>query len=314
RRESALFRIQHFQSDGRELLDTAVWEVGLRPLAAYAVSSFLPTILNEWQGVTEIELVISYQKTAAQIAAVRTVNSPDTASALLGQMLRTGETYMAMLCPVNIANVGFLEGILRTYYYDHPLEVIVFPDTVINLYPSSGSGNQRIAEITLDFGFDQDTLTQMREDLWQAAADLIVELPEDLSPAQQVIRLAEILGAWYEPRSEEDEPDALHGTAYGALTREAASDMGIARAFQGLLRLLGLHAQIIQGELDGVPHVWNIVRLDGYYYHVDVSRLVDLGPELTLFVPDEVMMFQNGYSWDTVLYPRADSELRYGDF
>ena len=67
-------------------------------------------------------------------------------------------------------------------------------------------------------------------------------------------------------------------------------------------------------ELDGAHHVWNLVALEDYHFHFDISMLHELGPTLTLFVPDDVMMFQNGYSWDTTLYDRADSSLRYEDF
>jgi len=335
RRESRLFRILHL--DGATTMEAAWQEVQLRPLAAFAVSSFNTRILSEWQGVTELELVISYQKTNEQIAGVRTVNSADNASVLLGQMLRNGETYLAMLCPVTIANVGFLEAIIRDHYYHYPLEIVVFPQSAIHIYPSSGSGNQRIAEVVLDFGFDRQTLDQMRRDLYRSAHDLIGELPESLTPPEQMIWLTETLSNQVIPVDSEDhlsgalpfvydedvedredivpdEPSPLYHTAFGALVMGQASSEGLARSFQALAGLLGMDSQVVRGKLHDLPHVWNIVAFEGYYYHIDVSMLQVLGPELTLFVPDEVMMFQNGYSWDVVLFPRADSDLRYSDF
>ena len=329
RQESRLFRILH--PDGAETMEAAWQEIQPRPLVAYAVSSFATRILADWRGVTELELVISYQKTAEQIAGVRTVNTYDNAIALLGQMLRNGETYLAMLCPVHIANVGFLESIILDYYYSHPLEVVVLPQATIHLYPGSGSGSQRIVEVALDFGFDRQTLTQMQRDLRRTARDLIDEVPEDFTPPQQLIWLAETLSDQVAPVSEaipEEEfspnedmehtaPDAfshIYDTAFGALVTGRASSEGLARAFQALADLLDIDTQVVHGALYDLPHVWNIVRFEDYYYHIDVSMLRELEPELALFVPDEVMMFQNDYSWDVVLYPRADSTLRYSDF
>ncbi|MCL2368143.1 MAG: hypothetical protein FWC72_04030, partial [Oscillospiraceae bacterium] len=127
-------------------------------------------------------------------------------------------------------------------------------------------------------------------------------------PAQQIAWLAEHLGAWYDPTLEE--VDLLHDTAYGALTRQTASSEGFAMAFAALLSLLELDVYVVLGALDGVDHVWNIFYLDGYYYHVDVSRLFYFGAEYTLFVSD-IEMVQNGYSWDLSRYPQAYGPLPY---
>jgi len=321
RQESGLFRIPLLQAEAMELATAAVSEVWQRPLAAYAASSFFPQNVSERHGVTEIELVISFQKTAEQIAGVRSVNHANTATALLGQMLRSGETYLAMLSPVNIASVSFLEDIIRDYYYSQALDVVVLPQALISLYPSAGSGNLRIAEVVLDFGFDPYTLAQMRDILRQAATALIHEIPQGLSPAGQIIWLAEALSNRILPVSdaadralEPDAPLSTYYTAFGALVLHQASSEGIAMAFQALLELLGFPAQVVRGELDNQPHAWNILSFEGYYYHIDVSMLIALGPAAVLFVPDEVMMFQNFYSWDAVQYPRADSPLRFDNF
>ena len=316
--ERGLFRIPYLQvDDALEMVDAAVQEVWLRPLAAYAVSTFLPLLVEG--PITEMELVISYQKSAAQIAGVHTVNSSTTATALLGQMLRNGDPYLALLSPANIANVAFLEAIIRDYYYSQALEIVLLPHVVINLYPSSGSGNLRIAEVVLDFGFDQHTLVQMRGELRRAATELVGEIPGDLSVPEQIIWLGGTLSDRIElvVLEEYEERPALpsvYDTAFGALVGRVATSEGIAMALQTVLTLLDVEAQIVRGELNGLPHAWNILAFEGYYYHIDASMLLEFGPMYALFVPDEVMMFQNGYSWDAVLYPRADSLLRYDDF
>jgi len=316
REESGLLRVLYPQAEGVEIVEAALLEVQRMPLAAYAVSLFQPMFLPErQQGVTEIELLISYQKTAEQMAGVRTVYGPATARRLLEQMLRNGETELAMLSPATIAHVSFLESIIRDYSFSQALDVIIRPEVVINLYPSSGSGAPRIAEVLLDFGFDQEALFQMRDDLHQAAQALISEMPEALTPAQKIIWLAESLSSGYGlTPTDFDRLHDIQDTAYGALAQGIASSEGFSMAFQALLTLLDIDTLVVRGELDGEPHAWNLVHIDGYYYHIDISMLSTVGPELTLFVPDEIMMFQNGYSWDAVLYPRADSLLRFGDF
>ena len=46
---------------------------------------------------------------------------------------------------------------------------------------------------------------------------------------------------------------------------------GYARAFQYLLMKAGIDSTVINGSADGASHAWNLVKLDGEYYHFDVT-------------------------------------------
>jgi len=308
--ESCHFRVHHLGLDG---VDEVLREVMLMPLVDYGVANLIPHIQPAQPGPLEMELVITYQKTAEQIANVRGVNSAIGATGLLSRMLRYGETYIALFGPVNIANAGFLENIIRVYYYEHPLDTVILPETSINLYPSGGGGNLRIASIEMDFGVDGDTFLRQRNELREAAAVLRNEVPGELTVPQQIIWLSYALSERVFLTADEALLSPVH-TAYGALVRQTASSAGLARGLQALLALLEIESFIILGELDDVPHAWNLVYIDGYYYHIDVSMLQTLGANYALFVSDEIMIFGNGYSWDVSEYSRADSGLRYVDF
>lgn len=64
-------------------------------------------------------------------------------------------------------------------------------------------------------------------------------------------------------------------TAYGALVNKRAICSGYTKAFQYLLNLCGMDALFAVGDgitEDGsIPHSWNVVRIDGQYYHIDVT-------------------------------------------
>ncbi|MBR7133837.1 MAG: hypothetical protein IKD04_09950 [Clostridia bacterium] len=59
--------------------------------------------------------------------------------------------------------------------------------------------------------------------------------------------------------------------AYGAIVGKRAVCEGYAEAYQYLLGLVGVQAYTVTGEGDGVPHEWNLVRLDGKYYYTDLT-------------------------------------------
>lgn len=59
-------------------------------------------------------------------------------------------------------------------------------------------------------------------------------------------------------------------SAYGALVNGRAVCEGYSRAFQLLLRAAGIEATLVTGQSrEGEPHMWNLVTVDGYTYHVD---------------------------------------------
>ena len=59
---------------------------------------------------------------------------------------------------------------------------------------------------------------------------------------------------------------------YGALIQRRAVCKGIAKAYQLLMRQLGIPCILVEGTLDGVmKHVWNLVFYNGTWFHVDVT-------------------------------------------
>lgn len=60
-------------------------------------------------------------------------------------------------------------------------------------------------------------------------------------------------------------------SAYGALVLGRAVCDGYTESFQYLLRRAGIEAYTVYGKGDTENHAWNIVLIDGNYYHVDAT-------------------------------------------
>ncbi len=65
-------------------------------------------------------------------------------------------------------------------------------------------------------------------------------------------------------------------SAAGALVNKEASCAGYAAAFKYLLDECGIESYLIRGESvnsrgENEPHMWNIVKINGKYYHTDVT-------------------------------------------
>lgn len=60
-------------------------------------------------------------------------------------------------------------------------------------------------------------------------------------------------------------------TAYGVLINKTAVCEGYAEAMYRLLSAAGIENKIAIGTGAGTPHAWNIVKIDGKYYHLDTT-------------------------------------------
>ena len=67
-----------------------------------------------------------------------------------------------------------------------------------------------------------------------------------------------------------EDGDRVHD-AYGALINGKAVCEGYTKAFQYLLQKVGIQSFIATGTGNGGKHAWNIVRIDGKYYNVDLT-------------------------------------------
>ncbi|MBQ2676827.1 MAG: hypothetical protein IJF54_05460 [Clostridia bacterium] len=63
----------------------------------------------------------------------------------------------------------------------------------------------------------------------------------------------------------------LSYTAYGALVEGNAVCEGYSRAMQMLLNRAGIECSLVTGKSKNQGHMWNIVKIDGQWYHLDAT-------------------------------------------
>lgn len=89
---------------------------------------------------------------------------------------------------------------------------------------------------------------------------------------------------------------------YSALTTGRTICQGYAMAAYKMLNLVGIENRIIIGELDGVPHGWNLVKLNGKWYHLDITNNDSVGENRYFLTKDEFLRSQ-GFTWKADDYP-----------
>ena len=104
---------------------------------------------------------------------------------------------------------------------------------------------------------------------------------------------------------------------YGALVLRQGICMGYTTLFQLFMDMIGIDSQIIHGDGMGVDvweeHAWNLVEINGKYYHVDTTW-DDFVPDeegrmpfhMYTLVPDSAMEVL--HRWNRDDFPKAESE------
>lgn len=75
---------------------------------------------------------------------------------------------------------------------------------------------------------------------------------------------------------------------------------------------LGIESFVVKGRLNKSESYWNILKIEGEYYHFDIGRYKKTGQTAFLFASDEKM--KGEYFWDFEEYPACKGKLQYENF
>lgn len=96
---------------------------------------------------------------------------------------------------------------------------------------------------------------------------------------------------------------------YGMLIEKSAVCEGYARTAELIFSLCSLDSFYVVGDTPGGGHAWNLVKVDGQYYQLDITwNDTDYQPNAYFLVTDSVMALSR--TWDRSKYP-ASSEQPY---
>lgn len=165
-----------------------------------------------------------------------------------------------------------LEMVIEAYYNDHP-EYFYLPYNYkfsnINLVVKN------LTVLNLDYLVaDEIELLKMNNEIDIAIREIISNnITSDMTDYEKEVAIHDALVkkvAYYKYEDIDKIPNVKH-TIYGALVENEAVCDGYSKAFMVILKRLNIDSIIVSGMLDNVNHAWNIVDINGEYYHVDVT-------------------------------------------
>ena len=311
---SGMIIVQNYDGDVQEDLDRAAHEVfHLDPLVGYSVA-VISTDVSRIASQFEVEISIDYKRSRQQIDSIVTVMSYRELRAELLAAMSEYRDELVIRTSIRDITVESLINLTRETYYNNPLSIVIMPITAIEAF--SALGNDYIFEFNFGHIYQVNILTENTTSL-VGSVRRNAEAAYGENRAEILLSLVETLVAACIFDEEQARTISEHGaqnfaaTAFGALVTGGAVGEGFAMAYKALADELGIDCRVVLGQMDGMIHAWNIVSVDGNYYHVDVSMSARNGPETAFLKNDEDI--KEAYTWDRGNTVRCLGDLTYWD-
>ena len=311
--EEGVLRAYSYAGDLKKDLPSAIYSVlNDEPLGVYAVEYIPYEAPVSFPGYNEIRLSVTYRKTEAERLAIQEVVGYSTFGAMIEQTLTGfGTSLVAQTAYYHEDNFN-VDKLISGYYYAHPETALVMPAYTVKLYPDNGL--KRIIEIQLTYAETPEALKLKSTELTKRVDTLTAEIGQDNASSEFLALYQLLLSAAVpdvgaqEAALEQGElyQKTLSSTAYGALVTGKADSEGFALALKALCERENIDCSVVSGRLSGVSHFWNIVSLDGGYYHVDAGAgaAAQADPYGVFLLDDQSI--PSGYSWINADYPACE--------
>lgn len=126
---------------------------------------------------------------------------------------------------------------------------------------------------SVDYTVDKTEYDAMKKELDETCAEITASFsnPEDIWQTELEIHDYVVDNCNYVL-----DDDLIGSTAYGVLVNGSGACEGYSKAAKLLMDSAGIESAVISGEAESrkgekQPHMWNVVRLDGSWYHLDCT-------------------------------------------
>lgn len=259
------------------------------PIGAYSVDT-IRYELGTSSGVAAVAVEVSYLHSRAEIQRIREVADMEHAKDHIRDALTNYDTSLVMM--VYDYETMDLQQLAEDFAAEYPGAVMETPVISFQTYPNAG--NRRVLELKFTYQSSRDNLRTMQEQVQRMFASASLYVSHDAEDSQKYSQLYTFLME----RFSEYQIKTSITPAYSLLNHGVGDSKAFATVYSQMCREAGLECLTVLGTLDGEPWFWNIVLIDGFYYHADLLACQAEGGFQTL--TDTQM---TNYVWDYSAYP-----------
>ncbi|MDD6189846.1 MAG: hypothetical protein PUB32_09805 [Clostridiales bacterium] len=290
--EYGIIKTEKYKGDVEDDISRACFEVTREePMGIYAVD-YITHSINRIVSYYEMEIYITYKRSAEEIDSVVTILSGKDMQVLINEALENFESSLAVMQVSTEIKTEDVEAFIDAFYRSFPQLIPQKPGVSVNDYAAFDSVVKRITEVEFHYGLGVNELQRRTESLSSYAQDVL-----ESSYRADIGYICRNVMERCVPLQTE-----TGCTAYDALIGSGQADSeGYAMAVKLLCNLGGVECYVVEGRMNNEKHFWNVVNVDSGYCHVDVYVDDAAGRGEPTFLSDEDML--DAYSWDAECCP-----------
>lgn len=271
----------------QEAMTQAVADVlRLHPVAVF-VAEDITWELGMAANETALAVTVHYNQNRAQLHNIRKAASMDAMVSLIGTALRNCEPHLIVQVSDYTAT-DFMQ-LVRDYGDAYPEQVMEQPQLAVEMYPEKGAA--RVIELRFFYQTDPQSLKEMQEyvqPVFSAATMYVMGEDDHLRKYDQ-------LHSFLMGRNDYTLATSLT-PAYSLLRHGVGDSRAFAVVYAAMCLDAGLECRVVSGTCQGEPRFWNMICVDGSWWHTDL-----LGSPGALRMLSDAEMA--GYVWDYSAYP-----------
>ncbi len=290
-----------YEGDAVEDMADACWQVRTQDaMCAYCVDN-IAYEMNKIVSFYEAEIYVSYSNVIKEAGGILRMPYATSLDEKIGDALAQGRKKIAILVGRSSYTAESMAGVVEKLYRSNPYLAPNMPQVEVNVF--SGNAMQKLYEIDLSYGLSDYELRNRRSAV-QAVKPFEKLSTESMSQLEKALLACDYLVENCTYKGEN-----AGSSVYSALVLKDADSEGLSYAFVELCRQLGLNCRMISGQNNWQDHWWNLVEIDGEFYHVDLSLCVDGEYEDGFLLNDQ--MIWASHRWDVSSYPVCNGEVIY---
>lgn len=260
------------------------------PVGAYAIDK-VEYEVGTSAGQPAISVNITYLHGRSELRRIRQAADMETAKELILESVEECSDSVVIL--VDRYQEQDLVQMVADYAVENPAVVMEIPQLAIGTYPETGS--KRVLEIKFAYQTSRETLRNMKTQVKRVFDSAALYINQNDANEQKFNQLFAFLTERFPYKYE-----TSITPSYSLLCHGVGDARAFAVVYGAMCRSAGLECQLVSGTKNGEAWYWNLICIEGRYYHVDLLESRDAG----VFTKhtDEQM---HGYVWDYSAYPAA---------
>lgn len=290
--ESCVINVVNYDPDQLEKdLSGAVYHIRrLYPVGAYAVEDVRYEVGSN-TGKTAVAMNVDYRRSRMEIQKIKKAKDAEDVRNRIGAAMNALEVVLVIQME-DYAQLDVTQ-IVQEYARLNPQTVMEVPQVTSEVY---GIGEARILELTFSYQTSREALRAMQSQVKPVFDSAALYVSGEGAENQKFSQLYAFLMERFEYKVETSVTPS-----YSLLRHGVGDSRAFAMVYAAMCRGAELECLVVTGTRSGEPWTWNIIREDGYYWHVDLLHSSEYG-QITKKSDAEM----DGYVWDYSAYPLCD--------